>query len=630
MTPKRIRIWAKAYQFLGSIHLAITLIGATALFVIAGTLLESHTESHRYAAHFTYGNPLFLALLWGFFVNILCSALRRYPFKLKHVPFLITHLGLLMILGGTLCKSYLGTQGVMGISEGSGSQQIFLADTYAIEVEKKNSPSVGYFALQRDLLGNLLAAVKPLAAGTKNQDLLSIALAEYVPHSNEHLAKWIKGNQAFVTGLAPMPVHTWEGGHSTHLPVSAKARLEKEPAEPWNFYAFRSEHVEQLARTLYLEGMQLHIVDSSTQLSLLNMPLRIALDAPFSIEGKEAQAYLNLAYTPLSGFQDPFLIIQIRSPWPNALQIPYAGGAESSTLFLEHAANLIQRTKAAQYVDTLKWSVQLKRTPAIAIIQDQHADDYLFAFDAHGRVHTEAFRADNLNSLIVYDKGFGGYAVQAHIPLAAGPLDAAASRETKEKAAANHFALECPITCQRSEEIPLKKLEDNLPKITLKLTEQREGRTYTEFVALTYDRFGKGLQWPALQGQYLLRFQPRFQTIPYRIRLRDARQINYPNSNQAYSYEADLGIKDTRDAANHTTEKTISMNNVHETWDGYRVYLANIMPAQETAVQSVQLVINHDPAKYFLTYPGGCLVALGIVLLFWLRPYSRKKEAKSK
>ena len=106
------------------------------------------------------------------------------------------------------------------------------------------------------------------------------------------------------------------------------------------------------------------------------------------------------------------------------------------------------------------------------------------------------------------------------------------------------------------------------------------------------------------------------------MRLRNARQINYPNSSQPYSFESDLIIADI---ANHTAvEKTVSMNNVHETWDGYRFYLANITPGEETAVQRIQLVVNHDPAKYLLTYPGALIMTLGIVLLFWLRPYKKR------
>jgi len=58
---------------------------------------------------------------------------------------------------------------------------------------------------------------------------------------------------------------------------------------------------------------------------------------------------------------------------------------------------------------------------------------------------------------------------------------------------------------------------------------------------------------------------------------------------------------------------------VYETWDGTRFYLSNITPKDESAAKTVQITVNRDPAKYFLTYPGGCVLALGIVLLFTRR-----------
>ena len=130
------------------------------------------------------------------------------------------------------------------------------------------------------------------------------------------------------------------------------------------------------------------------------------------------------------------------------------------------------------------------------------------------------------------------------------------------------------------------------------------------------------MKWPTGNGEYLLRFQSQHQPIPYRVRLRDARQINYPHSLQAKSYESDLWITDLQTGA--SVDSTISMNHVYQTWDGYRFYLANILPLEEIAPQRVQIIVNHDPAKYLLTYPGGVILSLGIVLLFWKIP--RRKE----
>ncbi len=89
---------------------------------------------------------------------------------------------------------------------------------------------------------------------------------------------------------------------------------------------------------------------------------------------------------------------------------------------------------------------------------------------------------------------------------------------------ASSITLECPVTRYHVTAPSEDKLEDNLP---LALVSIHDGATQ-EKVPLTFDRFGSGMRWPALNGRYLLRFQPMIQPIPYRLRLHEARQVNYP------------------------------------------------------------------------------------------------------
>ena len=111
-----------------------------------------------------------------------------------------------------------------------------------------------------------------------------------------------------------------------------------------------------------------------------------------------------------------------------------------------------------------------------------------------------------------------------------------------EQAPSDEFTLETAIF-PIHEELPIqKKLEENVPAITLRLVKGRHAET----VVLSFDRTGKGLKWPAWQGEYLLRLQPQLLEIPYQVRLRSARRQNYPNSTKPFSFESDLIITDRR------------------------------------------------------------------------------------
>lgn len=468
----------RIFHFLGSVHFAVTLIAMTALFVIGGTLLESKTESHKFAAYYTYRHPAFLVLIALFFINILVSALRRWPFKPRHIPFLITHLGLLMILSGTMVKNISGVQGSLLISEGSGSHTLLLPDTTSLYLEKNGASAT--IAIQKHL-------ESPFSE-------LTLELLGYFPHSTEKIETWIKGEQGIISGLKPFQVFPW----SSELPRSGRVRLTPEPSEPWNLYAFKADDAEAAAR-----------------------------------------------------------------------------------------------------------EILSKNIPALILIEDKEGDTHFYAFDPEGNVWSETYPKDTLNTIIAYDDGRKGYAAMAKIPF---PKEAG-------------ITLETPITWKHSSAPPSKKIESNLPMLVLKGKQgEREDR-----ITLRFDRLGTGLKRPFLDGDYLVRFQQQTQQLPYHVRLRQARQINYALSSQPYSYESDLLITDIRNGK--IEEQTISMNRVHETWDGYRFYLSNITPSDETAVKKIQLIVNYDPAKYILTYPGGLIVTLGIILLFWFG--KKKKEHTS-
>jgi hypothetical protein len=169
--------------------------------------------------------------------------------------------------------------------------------------------------------------------------------------------------------------------------------------------------------------------------------------------------------------------------------------------------------------------------------------------------------------------------------------------------------IESPLIAIRKPEKSNLKLEDNRPIATFEFTHD----STMERLSLLYDPSGHGLKWPTTSGKLTARFQPFFDSIPHTIKLRQARQINYAHSSDPYSYEADLWIEPQH------IPVTLSMNEVYETSDGFRFYLAGITPKEPGTWKKIQLVVNKDPGKYWLTYPGALLLVFGASLLFFFR-----------
>ncbi|MGH7197422.1 MAG: cytochrome c biogenesis protein ResB [Candidatus Omnitrophota bacterium] len=117
-------------KFLGSLTLAIFLIGSLTLILVISTLLES-AYGTPFAQKFFYQAGWFDVFLGLLAVNIFCSAALRFPYKRKHTGFVTTHAGILLLLGGSLLSRLLGVEGQMMLWEGEGRNEI-LQNAYQI------------------------------------------------------------------------------------------------------------------------------------------------------------------------------------------------------------------------------------------------------------------------------------------------------------------------------------------------------------------------------------------------------------------------------------------------------------------------------------------------------------------
>ncbi|MGF1579360.1 MAG: cytochrome c biogenesis protein ResB [Gemmataceae bacterium] len=99
-------------KVLGSLQLAVTLLGLFAVIVLAGILME-HRFQTATAQQLVYQAWWFNGLLGLLAVNILFAAVKKWPFKKHQTGFVITHIGLLTMLAGGLVNAFSGTDALM-------------------------------------------------------------------------------------------------------------------------------------------------------------------------------------------------------------------------------------------------------------------------------------------------------------------------------------------------------------------------------------------------------------------------------------------------------------------------------------------------------------------------------------
>lgn len=484
-------------KFLASFRFALVLIFLSAIGVTAGTFIESHAGSHLLAEDWVYKHPLFQLLLLGYFLNILLSALSRYPFKKRHIPFLITHLGLLMMICGVFIKTQVGIQGHVQLIEGTASDDLIYPHLPALHIERKIPP------------------------GKQSIPIDSLDLIAYHPHAEEKYLYNVNGTTHYLNKL-----EEWIAYDKGFQGYAIEA----------------SDNVESPPLDLMQEAATSSLIDF--QKSLLH----------YLNEWHEAGTWL---------FDTPY-------PVPlNWKKIP-----ESTYRALFWIAEIFD--------DNLLETLEQRQWPLIRHLYGKNKQEQYETWMAQV------------------------YAAKDELPEAPFPL----SQKTLARMLSAYLRLfpinssiEAPLSHEIiSKEAPIKK-EDAAPALTLKFGQEN--------ISLLYN----GMKWPSKDKNHLLRFQPHREKLPYLIRLHQALDIKHPGSLQTASYECTLTFTDKRTGI--PTPCFLQMNRVFETNDGYRFYLSGMGNIDRYGVKSVQLVVNRDPAKMFLTYPGGGLIALGILLLFF-------------
>ena len=102
---------------LGSLWFAAVLMVSLMVGMGFATVFESTWGPERTLAEF-YRAPWFEALLVLIAINLVCAVLIRYPFSRGHIGFLLTHAGLIAVLGGALVTEQWGVDGQLGLFEG--------------------------------------------------------------------------------------------------------------------------------------------------------------------------------------------------------------------------------------------------------------------------------------------------------------------------------------------------------------------------------------------------------------------------------------------------------------------------------------------------------------------------------
>src|SRR5438045_374922 len=133
------------FRFFASLKLAVVLLAVLIIASIAGTIYESSFDA-KVARTYVYGAPWFNLWLILLAANLTVSALSRWPWRKHHVAFLITHLGIITLLIGSLIGRIFGIEGTITLFKGDPPTNRLLIDEHHLLDHDYYGVSQGYRA----------------------------------------------------------------------------------------------------------------------------------------------------------------------------------------------------------------------------------------------------------------------------------------------------------------------------------------------------------------------------------------------------------------------------------------------------------------------------------------------------
>jgi len=131
------------FEFFASLKLAVVLLAVLIVAAIAGTIYESSFDA-KVSRAYVYGAPWFNLWLVLLGANLACSAFSRWPWRKHHLAFLITHLGIITLLIGSLIGRIWGIEGTITLFKGEPPTNRLLVNERQLRVHDVDGIVKGY------------------------------------------------------------------------------------------------------------------------------------------------------------------------------------------------------------------------------------------------------------------------------------------------------------------------------------------------------------------------------------------------------------------------------------------------------------------------------------------------------
>lgn len=577
------------FKFSASLQLAVgTLITLMAVLAV-GTIVESRYSADA-ARILVYGTPWFGFILLVLVLNLACSAADRLPWKKKHIGFVMTHLGIITIIFGSLATQQSALDAQIMLEEGSSGKWVTLKQpmiylySQAFKDEQRLPFRERVFRWKgREKLSELKAE------GRKAE----VVLTQFYPKVRAE-SKWI----AAAEGPAAVQVTL----HNSRMNVTQWIADQASSNEVQMGPAVLKFAAELLQPVADISGQKYFEIQRGDEKLQIPVPEKSALPYEKQFENGVTVRVLELyafAYVEENILKEgaapehaenPAAVLQISASVPSAQP-----AAEAKTVTEIH-------TVFSNFPDFP--TVHGRAQSELGVIAQFRIPNS----GSKGESHELRFVStpEGLQYQIQTGSKLQQGAVQVGQNIATGWMDL----QFRVEQAFPHATTDLIVTPLEDDD----KSESAKSAVEIEIKSATSAQKFWVVEGAHKTQMFEGGLIETIFGRRQL-------PLGFEIALKDFRVKNDPGTTRAASFESDVVLKDF--ARGTSIEKTISMNEPL-IYRGFRVYQAGYTPNPDGKELSV-FVVGRDPGIP-VKYAGALIMVAGILLMFYTRAYSTRTE----
>lgn len=115
-------------KFLASLKLAVIVIAAIAAVTAVGTIVEAKYDAMA-ARKLVYDTFWMYSVMGVLATNLIAVMVDRWPWKKRHTPFVLAHIGILILMFGAILTQKFGIDGSVRVGIGESNQYVIVPET---------------------------------------------------------------------------------------------------------------------------------------------------------------------------------------------------------------------------------------------------------------------------------------------------------------------------------------------------------------------------------------------------------------------------------------------------------------------------------------------------------------------